>query len=145
AHSRHTGPELNREQLGVGQSLRALVIEPFARPILDRPLADLRCAIHALRVARGASGGQRAQTDTSAVHDEIQQVGSTLEPAQPPSMTMRRGSSPRPSMVTVIVCAGNMGMSLSAHSITVTPSPCISSSMPRSSTSDRLSVRYASR
>jgi len=51
------------------------------------------------------------------------------------------GSSPRPSILTSIVRAGKSGRSLSAHSTTVTPSPCRSSGTPSSNSSTRLWVR----
>src|SRR5881392_1828897 len=60
------------------------------------------------------------------------------------SIVISRGSSPTPAMLTRTARAGTSGSSRSAHSITVTPPPSISSSRPRSSSSVRVVVRYAS-
>lgn len=57
------------------------------------------------------------------------------------STSMWRGSSPSPRIRTMRASAGKSGRILSAHSMTVTPSPCIISSRPSSSTSVRASVR----
>ena len=137
---RHAGAKLDGEELGVGERLRALVIQPLARPVFRGPLPDLKRATHVLPGITRAEARSTCRDRYRARASGTAAVAATSARRQP-VIVIRRGSSPRPVMATVMVRAGSRGKSLSAHSTTVTPSPWSISSTPMSASSVRLRVR----
>lgn len=127
-----------QHQLGHSSPTITLKVYAHLMPRTDRRAVDSLDDAPAapIRKPRATDGSQ----DTVTTREDVppgQRRGSDTGS----SITSCRGSSPSPLMCTWIVRAGRSGRSLSAHSITVTPSPCSISSSPRSTSSVRLPVR----